>query len=196
MVRSDGILKIIDLGFGKSIDNSQGFDKSITLNWWCDTPEEFRESKYDYQTEVYFVGKLFEGIIQEHEISDSSTLMCCAACVHLSEAIDPATFLRSRRTFAKSSFTRPSSTTQSYEPTVSSRLHFESGLPLTKPATRAELGEARRPDRDQSACHRNLTGRLAALAGRRTVSTMSPPPRSAAVDGPRPAWTPGTRNPR
>jgi eukaryotic-like serine/threonine-protein kinase len=69
MVRSDGILKIIDLGFGKRIDTSEDFDKSITLNWWCETPDEFKNAKYDFQTEVYFVGKLFEKVIREHEIS-------------------------------------------------------------------------------------------------------------------------------
>ncbi|MDH5675999.1 MAG: protein kinase family protein [Myxococcales bacterium] len=69
MVRADGTLKIIDLGFGKRIDTSEDFDKSITLNWWCAPPAEFRSSKYDFQTEVYFVGKLFEEIICDNEIS-------------------------------------------------------------------------------------------------------------------------------
>ncbi len=69
LVRSDGILKIIDLGFGKRVDTSADFDKSITLNWWCETPEEFGQARYDFCTEVYFVGKLFERIIQENEIS-------------------------------------------------------------------------------------------------------------------------------
>ena len=34
--RTDGILKIIDLGFGKRVESSNDFDKSITLNWWCE----------------------------------------------------------------------------------------------------------------------------------------------------------------
>jgi serine/threonine-protein kinase len=69
MVRTDGVLKVIDLGFGKRIENSEDFDKSISLNWWCPPPTEFKESKYDFTTEVYFVGKLFEKTIQDHEIS-------------------------------------------------------------------------------------------------------------------------------
>jgi eukaryotic-like serine/threonine-protein kinase len=69
MVSDDGIVKIIDLGFGKEIHNSQDFKKSITLNWWCQPPSEFENSRYDFGSEVYFVGKLFEGIIQEHEIN-------------------------------------------------------------------------------------------------------------------------------
>lgn len=70
MVSDDGIVKIIDLGFGKEIRNSQDFKKSITLNWWCDEPPiEFENSRYDFGSEVYFVGKLFERIIQEREIN-------------------------------------------------------------------------------------------------------------------------------
>lgn len=69
MVRADGTLKIIDLGFGKRIDNSGDFDKSISLNWWCEPPSEFKDSKYDFSTEIYFVGKLFEEVIRINEIS-------------------------------------------------------------------------------------------------------------------------------
>ena len=81
MVRADGILKIIDLGFGKKIERSSDFDKSITLNWWCDPPAEFGTSRYDFRTEVYFVGKLFQWIIQENNIEhfkymDTLAAMC------------------------------------------------------------------------------------------------------------------------
>jgi serine/threonine-protein kinase len=69
MVTKDGLVKIIDLGFGKQIIESKDFDKSITLNWWCQTPEEFTSGRYDFGTEVYFIGKLFEKIIRENEIS-------------------------------------------------------------------------------------------------------------------------------
>ena len=63
LVDNDGQLKIIDLGFGKQVNTSLDFDKSITLNWWCATPDEFRFKRYDFGTEVYFVGKLFEQLI-------------------------------------------------------------------------------------------------------------------------------------
>lgn len=69
MVGDNGILKIIDLGFGKRIQQSDDFDKSISLNWWCELPQEFSSSIYNYCTEVYFVGKLFEKIILEKNIS-------------------------------------------------------------------------------------------------------------------------------
>lgn len=68
MVNDQGIAKIIDLGFGKRIEQVQDFDKSISLNLWCEPPEEFGTAKYDFRTEVYFVGKLFQQIIDEEEI--------------------------------------------------------------------------------------------------------------------------------
>ncbi len=68
MVREDGLVKIIDLGFGKRIQHSEDFDKSISLNWWCETPLEFETNVYDFSTEVYFIGKLFEKLVQENEV--------------------------------------------------------------------------------------------------------------------------------
>jgi eukaryotic-like serine/threonine-protein kinase len=65
LVREDGILKIIDLGFGKRVEATADFDKSISLNWWCEPPAEFASGTYDHATEVYFVGKLFEKLIGE-----------------------------------------------------------------------------------------------------------------------------------
>lgn len=69
LVSNEGILKIIDLGFGKQVNTSLDFDKSVTLNWWCATPDEFRFKRYDFTTEVYFVGKLFEQLIETNGIS-------------------------------------------------------------------------------------------------------------------------------
>lgn len=72
LVDASGVPKIIDFGFGKSVDfNTQhGEHKSISLNWWCDTPPEFEQGIYDFQTEVYFVGKLFELAISECRLTD------------------------------------------------------------------------------------------------------------------------------
>ncbi|HXR40393.1 MAG TPA: protein kinase family protein [Terracidiphilus sp.] len=69
LVSNEGQLKIIDLGFGKQVNTSLDFDKSITLNWWCATPDEFRFKRYNFTTEVYFVGKLFEQLIHSNNIS-------------------------------------------------------------------------------------------------------------------------------
>lgn len=65
LVRDDGILKVIDLGFGKRIEVENDFDKSISLAWWCEPPAEFASGIYDRSTEVYFVAKLFERLIGE-----------------------------------------------------------------------------------------------------------------------------------
>ena len=65
-IDEDGNLKIIDFGFGKNITSSNDFEKSVSLNWWCELPEEFKIHRYDFQTEVYFVGKLFEKIIEKY----------------------------------------------------------------------------------------------------------------------------------
>lgn len=68
LVREDGILKIIDLGFGKRVEATKDFDKSVSLNWWCEPPAEFATGTYNHSTEVYFVAKLFEKIIRENGI--------------------------------------------------------------------------------------------------------------------------------
>lgn len=65
LVTESSIIKIIDFGFGKAATSDGDFDKSISLNWWCEVPFEFGKSIYDYRTEVYFVGKLFEKIVIE-----------------------------------------------------------------------------------------------------------------------------------
>lgn len=70
MVTDEGLLKIIDLGFGKRVTVSADFKKSITLNWHCATPAEFANSIYDFLSEMYFLGKLFEKLIADNHISD------------------------------------------------------------------------------------------------------------------------------
>ena len=65
LVTNTNTVKIIDLGFGKRIEKSEDFNKSISLNLWCEPPEEFADSQYHFSTEVYFIGKLFEKMIQE-----------------------------------------------------------------------------------------------------------------------------------
>jgi serine/threonine-protein kinase len=66
LVRADGVVKIIDFGFGKEIQVPEDFNKSVSLNWWCEPPDDFSNDIYDFGTEVYFVGKLFERIIHEN----------------------------------------------------------------------------------------------------------------------------------
>lgn len=68
LVTDDGIVKIIDFGFGKKITFNDDYDKSVSLNWRYPIPEEFSNEVYDQATEVYFVGKLIEEIIEENNI--------------------------------------------------------------------------------------------------------------------------------
>lgn len=65
LVSEDGIVKIIDFGFGKMINSESDFDTNLRLNWPCDLPEDISNRIYDFGTEVYFVGKLFEKIISD-----------------------------------------------------------------------------------------------------------------------------------
>jgi tRNA A-37 threonylcarbamoyl transferase component Bud32 len=70
LVAEKGVVKIIDFGFGKRAIVPTDYDKSLSLSWWCDLPAEFKESIYDFRTEVYFVGKLFDKIISDMSIEE------------------------------------------------------------------------------------------------------------------------------
>ncbi len=70
MVNADGTLKIIDFGFGKEVIGQRDFDKSMSLNLWCEAPKEFSEGIYDFKTEIYFIGKLYEKIVIENNIEN------------------------------------------------------------------------------------------------------------------------------
>lgn len=68
LISKDGLVKIIDFGFGKRIVYKEDFDKSISLNPWCEPPNEFNDHIYNFTTEIYFIGKLFEKIIKEKDV--------------------------------------------------------------------------------------------------------------------------------
>lgn len=70
LVNDSGFVKIIDFGFGKQTFTNEDFDKSISLNWWCDLPLDFQSKIYNFKTEIYFIGKLFEKIINENNIEN------------------------------------------------------------------------------------------------------------------------------
>lgn len=70
LVTNDGIVKIIDFGFGKKIETPiVDNHKSISLNWWCETPDEFFDNIYNIKTDIYFIGKLIEKIIVDNQIT-------------------------------------------------------------------------------------------------------------------------------
>lgn len=73
LVDENGFVKIIDFGFEKQIFSKSDFDRSYSsLNWWCQVPEDFQANIYDFKTELYFIGKLFEKLILDNEITSFS----------------------------------------------------------------------------------------------------------------------------
>jgi len=71
LVRNDGTVKVIDLGFGKSVKTETDFKKSVSLNWPFTWPAEFLDQTYDFRTEVYAVGKLFLLIMKEEALLEN-----------------------------------------------------------------------------------------------------------------------------
>jgi eukaryotic-like serine/threonine-protein kinase len=70
LVDNNHNVKIIDFGFGKKIAFSHDNEKSISINWWTDEePDEFRQQIYDFQTEIFFIGKLFQRLLSANDIS-------------------------------------------------------------------------------------------------------------------------------
>lgn len=70
LVDNGGFVKIIDFGFGKQAITNEDFDRSFSsLNWWCALLMDFQNYIYDFKTEIYFVGKLFEKLITENDIT-------------------------------------------------------------------------------------------------------------------------------
>ena len=70
LVSASGQVKIIDFGFGKQVAAISDFGKSVSLNWWCEPPDDFGQQIYDFRTEVYFVGKLFSKILAENNLEE------------------------------------------------------------------------------------------------------------------------------
>jgi serine/threonine protein kinase len=70
LVSSDGVVKIIDFGFGKRLKFEGDYNNSISLNWRFEPPKDLENKIYDFKTEIYFVGKLFEEIVKDNNIEN------------------------------------------------------------------------------------------------------------------------------
>lgn len=66
--REDNV-KIIDFGFGKKLQFQEENGRSVFLNWpVSEHPEEIVLDKiYNHQTEIYYVGKLFQYLVEDSE---------------------------------------------------------------------------------------------------------------------------------
>ena len=70
LVTSDGIVKIIDFGFGKRVTAETDEEASVLLNWpVTELPQEIHERHYDSKTDMYFLGKMFNTILNNNSIS-------------------------------------------------------------------------------------------------------------------------------
>lgn len=66
MIDKDERVKIIDFGFGKKLEIEENEGKSVRLNWpVTQLPNETQlEGIYNHQSEIYFVGKLFQNVLR------------------------------------------------------------------------------------------------------------------------------------
>jgi eukaryotic-like serine/threonine-protein kinase len=71
LIDKDENVKLIDFGFSKVLENEEQCGHSILLNWPAtEYPEEIvSKNEYNHQTEIFFIGKLFQKILDK-EIDD------------------------------------------------------------------------------------------------------------------------------
>ena len=67
LIDKDYNVKIIDFGFGKILSESSDCGESVVLNWpVTELPDEVAlEGKYNHQSEIYFLGKLFSRLLKD-----------------------------------------------------------------------------------------------------------------------------------
>lgn len=71
LVTKEGVVKIIDFGFGKKILANNNSEASILLNWpVSEFPDEIKDFKYDHKTDIYFLGKMFNKLLDDNSIYD------------------------------------------------------------------------------------------------------------------------------
>lgn len=73
LINNNDEVKIIDFGFGKNLQQNDTSGNSVLLNWPVTRlPNELMsEGVYDHRTEIYFIGKLFEKIINDNNVEFS-----------------------------------------------------------------------------------------------------------------------------
>lgn len=68
MINENGIIKVIDFGFGKKIDIDNK-KNSILLNWPASIPPEevTINGEYNYSTEIYYIGEMFKHLTENDD---------------------------------------------------------------------------------------------------------------------------------
>lgn len=67
LVDDHGTVKIIDFGFGKKIEANEIEALSMRLNWPVSKePQEIEDGIYNNKTEMYFIAKMFDGILRNN----------------------------------------------------------------------------------------------------------------------------------
>lgn len=71
LVTKEGVVKIIDFGFGKKMIADNDSDASVLLNWpVSEFPDEIKEWHYDKKTDIYFLGKMFNKLLDDNYIDN------------------------------------------------------------------------------------------------------------------------------
>lgn len=71
LVTNEGVVKIIDFGFGKKVLTDSTDEASVLLNWpVSELPDEVSNWLYDHKTDIYFLGKMFKKLLQDNTIND------------------------------------------------------------------------------------------------------------------------------
>lgn len=81
MIDKNGVLKIIDFGFGKKLSDTCN-KNSVLLNWPVSTvPKEVvNNHEYNFSTEIYYIGKMFEKLIGNEEFLYKNILSKMTEC--------------------------------------------------------------------------------------------------------------------
>lgn len=69
LITDDDVVKIIDFGFGKKLEENVNGGQSVMLNWpVTELPNELTKSNpiYTHASEVYFVGKMFNKLLSDY----------------------------------------------------------------------------------------------------------------------------------
>lgn len=71
LITKDGTVKIIDFGFGKKVTAENKNNASILLNWpVSELPDEVAERKYNHKTDIYFLGKMFNKLLEKNGVDN------------------------------------------------------------------------------------------------------------------------------